>query len=275
MRTSLTWLKRRPGLGSAACADRADEPPAVGFSNNPVGHIPARSSLTETSSRPRQSRIVAHDRPEGAAAPWAVTSLVVVDEFGILHQAESANAQPPGTYPDGGRLDDAAGLQQGASSDPRLAERSAQPPLGVMKGLPDEAPRQAVLPSGWTCLAMLRHLAVDDERFWFCGVAAAEPVDLNDATGWQPSPEEPAAAAFELYRQEIAASDAVLAGLELDAAPARWPDYFGDWRLHDVREIILHVIAETAVHAGHLDAARELIDGRTWLGPDDSRLPRD
>jgi len=27
----------------------------------------------------------------------------------------------------------------------------------------------------------------------------------------------------------------------------------------------LHVITETACHAGHLDAARELIDGRRWL----------
>jgi hypothetical protein len=25
------------------------------------------------------------------------------------------------------------------------------------------------------------------------------------------------------------------------------------------------VIVETACHAGHLDAARELIDGKTWL----------
>jgi hypothetical protein len=40
---------------------------------------------------------------------------------------------------------------------------------------------------------------------------------------------------------------------------------FGDWRLHDLREILLHVITETACHAGHLDAARELIDGRRWL----------
>jgi uncharacterized damage-inducible protein DinB len=147
--------------------------------------------------------------------------------------------------------------------------------LGVMNGLPEEALRRPVLPSGWTCLGMLRHLAVDDERFWFRGVAAGEPVDLDDPTGWQPSPEEPAEAVFELYRQEIAAADAVLAGLDLDTAPARWPDYFAGWRLHDVREIILHVITETAVHAGHLDAARELIDGRTWLGPPGSRVPRD
>jgi hypothetical protein len=28
---------------------------------------------------------------------------------------------------------------------------------------------------------------------------------------------------------------------------------------------MLHVITETAVHAGHLDAVRELIDGRQWI----------
>jgi hypothetical protein len=32
-----------------------------------------------------------------------------------------------------------------------------------------------------------------------------------------------------------------------------------------MRAIALHVITETACHAGHLDAARELLDGRTWL----------
>jgi Protein of unknown function (DUF664) len=28
---------------------------------------------------------------------------------------------------------------------------------------------------------------------------------------------------------------------------------------------MLHVITETSVHAGHLDAVRELIDGRQWI----------
>ena len=74
--------------------------------------------------------------------------------------------------------------------------------------------------------------------------------------------------------QEIAASGAALAGLSLDAPPTRWPDYFSGWQLRDLREIILHVITETAVHAGHLDAARELLDGRTWMGPEDTRIPR-
>ena len=134
--------------------------------------------------------------------------------------------------------------------------------LGVLNGLSEEDLRRPVLPSGWTCLALVRHIALDDERFWFRAVAAGEPLPLDDDTGWQPDPDEPAAAVLDLYRREIAASDAVLAGLDLNAPPARWPDYFDRWRLRDLREIILHVITETAVHAGHLDAARELLEGQ-------------
>jgi hypothetical protein len=35
--------------------------------------------------------------------------------------------------------------------------------------------------------------------------------------------------------------------------------------MDNLREVILHVLTETAVHAGHLDAARELIDGHQRL----------
>jgi hypothetical protein len=34
-----------------------------------------------------------------------------------------------------------------------------------------------------------------------------------------------------------------------------------------VLEVVLHMIEETARHAGHLDIARELLDGQTGLGP--------
>jgi hypothetical protein len=33
----------------------------------------------------------------------------------------------------------------------------------------------------------------------------------------------------------------------------------------DQRSVIMHVLAETAVHAGHLDSTRELLDGRQWI----------
>jgi hypothetical protein len=37
--------------------------------------------------------------------------------------------------------------------------------------------------------------------------------------------------------------------------------------IRTVRDVVLHMIEETARHAGHLDIARELLDGRTGLGP--------
>jgi hypothetical protein len=139
--------------------------------------------------------------------------------------------------------------------------------LGILEGLPEDALRRPVLPSGWTCLGLLRHLALDIERFWFRAVLAGAAVDLESGDGaWQVPPDMPAEAVFDLYRREIDLANAVIASTPPDAAPAWWPpDLFGDWRLHTTREIILHVIAETACHAGRLDAARELIDGRTWL----------
>lgn len=48
-------------------------------------------------------------------------------------------------------------------------------------------------------------------------------------------------------------------------APAWWPDFFGSWLLPSLREIVLHVVAETATRAGHLDVTCELIDGKLHL----------
>jgi Protein of unknown function (DUF664) len=139
--------------------------------------------------------------------------------------------------------------------------------LGILDGLSEEELRRPVLPSGWTCLGLVQHLARDVEEFWFCHVVAGEPVedDNDEANAWQVGPEVPAETVFSDYRRQIERADAVIAATPWDAAPAWWPDFFGDFRLDDLHAIIVHVIAETATHAGHLDAVRELIDGRTWL----------
>ena len=139
--------------------------------------------------------------------------------------------------------------------------------LGILEGLPDEALRRAVLPSGWTCLGLVRHLALDVERFWFRAVVAGEPVDLETgADAWQVSPDVPAEDVVGLYRQETELGNAIIAARAPDAAPAWWPaEIFPGLPPRPLRDTVLHVITETACHAGHLDAVRELIDGRTWL----------
>jgi hypothetical protein len=143
--------------------------------------------------------------------------------------------------------------------------------LGILEGLDDEAMRRPVLPSGWSCMALLRHLALDDERFWFSGTVAGEPAVIEAVEGavvdgWHIGPDDTPASVVELYREQVERSDAVLAAAALDDPPAWWPeDLFGSFRLDSVREVLVHVLTETAAHAGHLDAARELIDGRQWM----------
>ena len=46
--------------------------------------------------------------------------------------------------------------------------------LGIVDGLSDEQLRERVLPSGWTCVGLVNHLAVDVERFWFRAVMAGD-----------------------------------------------------------------------------------------------------
>lgn len=45
------------------------------------------------------------------------------------------------------------------------------------------------------------------------------------------------------YRRNIERADAIIASSSLDTPPAWWPEgLFGSWRLHSVREIVLHGI---------------------------------
>lgn len=141
--------------------------------------------------------------------------------------------------------------------------------LGILEGLSEQDLRKPVLPSAWSLVGLVQHLALDDERFWFRGVVSGEPSVIESVAegyaAWQVSPETTPAEIFELYRREIERTNAIIAATPLDAPPAWWPDFFGNFRLDNLREVILHVITETACHAGHADIVRELIDGRRWM----------
>ncbi len=143
--------------------------------------------------------------------------------------------------------------------------------LGILDGLDDEQLRRPVLPSGWSGLGLVQHLTVDVERWWFSAVMAGDRAAVDSFTGpdvpnaWQVAAGTPAEAILAAYRAEIERSDAVIARLPLSAEPAWWPDFLGGRWMDDLTDALLHVITETACHAGHLDAARELIDGRQWI----------
>ncbi len=139
--------------------------------------------------------------------------------------------------------------------------------LGTLEGLDADTLRQPALPTNWNCVGMVQHLALDVERFWFRQTVAGEQLDDggDSRSAWIVDSDTPPEEILALYRDEIDKANAIIRATPLKAAPRHWADHFGDWRLPDLRAILLHVIVETACHAGHLDAARELIDGKTWL----------
>jgi uncharacterized damage-inducible protein DinB len=142
--------------------------------------------------------------------------------------------------------------------------------LGTLADLDDDTLRRPALPTGWTMLGMVNHLTYDIEQFWFRAVVAGEqPVIDHLPTGdegWRVPDDRSTDEMLAAYRAETALADAIIGATPLDTPPAWWPEeLFGTFRLDDLREVLLHVIVETACHAGHLDVARELIDGRTWL----------
>jgi hypothetical protein len=144
--------------------------------------------------------------------------------------------------------------------------------LSIVDDLDDAALRRPVLPSGWSCLDMVKHLTYDEEIFWFRAIVAGEQeaIELLSTpearASWTVDSTVSAAAVLSDYRAQIERSNAIVAATDLHAPLAWWPgDLFGDWRLNDLQDVLLHLIVEVACHAGHLDATRELIDGGQYL----------
>ena len=101
--------------------------------------------------------------------------------------------------------------------------------LGILEGLSEEQVRRPVLPSGWNCLGLVKHLALADEHYWFRSVVGGESFDFFP-TGrnaeWQVDPGESAEDVFNLYRDEIERANAIITTTPLDRAPRqRDPDW--------------------------------------------------
>ena len=146
--------------------------------------------------------------------------------------------------------------------------------VAIVDGLDEKAWHRPVVPSGWTPAGLVEHLG-GAEWHWFQGVVSGAhpepPPGDEDLPAYDPTAafvtDEPSAEIIRFYRDQCARSDEVLAVTPLSAAPRGWHGVPGQDEPPDVRWVVLHMIEETARHAGHLDIARELTDGQTGLGP--------
>lgn len=110
-------------------------------------------------------------------------------------------------------------------------------------------PDAALLP----LLGIVNHLTHVEWR-WIDGAILGQEVSRSEGE-FRPGPELTVAAAVTAYRNRAAATDTTVRSISSLTHPCQ----SGDGT--DLRWVILHLINETARHAGHADATRELLDG--------------
>lgn len=113
-----------------------------------------------------------------------------------------------------------------------------------------EGSGEALLP----LLGIVNHLTRVEWR-WIDGAIGGAEVS-RDTSEFFPGPELTIDAALTAYRKRAAATDAAVRSLPLDTL---CPSVAGA----DLRWVLVHLVNETARHAGHADATRELLDGTT------------
>lgn len=146
--------------------------------------------------------------------------------------------------------------------------------LHAVQGITDEQARQRTTVSELTLGGIVKHVAITEQqwaRFIVEGTVALATTDTSFTEH---------AASFVLGEGETLAD--VLAGYEaianhtddlvrsvpdLDLAHAL-PEapWFPPGATRSARRVFLHVVAETAQHAGHADIVREALDGQKTMG---------
>jgi uncharacterized damage-inducible protein DinB len=132
--------------------------------------------------------------------------------------------------------------------------------LWKLEGLGDEDLRRQMTPSGTSLLGLVKHLAAV-EYGWFCDTFGREaeplPFDEDDPDAdLRVRPDETTEEVLAFYGRARAAGDRTIDELEVEDTGTAW---FGE--AVTLRWVLIHMVEETARHAGHADIIRELIDG--------------
>ena len=136
-----------------------------------------------------------------------------------------------------------------------------------IEGLDDATARMAPTASVLSLLGIVKHCGLWERRWlqvvvagrrfpgeWpegnYTGMAEDFVVDEHDTVEqW-----------VAYYREQIEQSRAIAASMDLDA-PVAWTDLIEG----NLRYVLLHLIEETARHAGHADIIRETLDGSVGI----------
>ncbi|MGA9750040.1 MAG: DinB family protein [Nocardioides sp.] len=158
----------------------------------------------------------------------------------------------------------------------RYLQRQREAVLWKVEGLSEREVRMPRTATGTNLLGIVKHLTgVEADYFGACldrpwpeAVAWDEDAEPN-VDMWATATESPTYI-VDRYRRATAWADETIAGLPLEA-PARVPW----WQPQETTlgRLLVHMVAETGRHAGHLDILREEADGARGMLPAVDNLP--
>jgi Protein of unknown function (DUF664) len=133
-----------------------------------------------------------------------------------------------------------------------------------LETLTEEQARRIIVPSGWSPVDLAFHVGTG-VRYYVDAIVRGIEVnfDLDDPLGswaWETPKDLTLAAALTRYRELGRFADDFIMAASLDMVPARQPvwEFIRHWT-KSLRTVVLHLIDETARHAGHLDIVCEFL----------------
>jgi len=137
----------------------------------------------------------------------------------------------------------------------------------VAYGLTEEGARKVTTGSSLSVGGLVKHVTAA-ERNWIDKVLGCDESDPTDYSaymaGFHMGPDETLADLLGLYREVAERTEGAIAGVADLGRPVALPTgvpWFPESA--SVRWVLLHLIEETARHAGHADVIRESLDGAT------------
>jgi uncharacterized damage-inducible protein DinB len=136
-------------------------------------------------------------------------------------------------------------------------------------GLTDSQARTRSTASPLTIAGLLKHVT-KAENHWIDMVSgqAAPPDEDTYDRGFSLSDNETLTGILLAHERTATRTEELVGGMSVEAGvpvPPGVPWFPSDIEAWTLRWVLLHLIEETARHAGHADIIRESIDGATWF----------
>jgi hypothetical protein len=154
--------------------------------------------------------------------------------------------------------------------------------LWKLEGMSEYDARRPLTPTGSNVLGIVKHLGYVELAYFVETFGRPLPVpspwhedvDVDPHADLVATPEESRDDVVGLYQLAWEEAARTFDALDLDAVGRvpHWPDGRDEVTLH---QMLVHVVAETHRHAGHVDILRETVDGLAGHRPDVSNLPDD